>query len=246
MIDTEVIDTLVQDTPQETVDNPETVAPSSAEAPAGRPSETDKEKNLRLLREKATRVERERDEALRRLQEIEARSAQAPAQPEDDEFHIGPNELAEGQHLAKVVKKIRKLEEELKGYKQQASVDTTEARLKAQYPDFDKVVTKDNIEMLREMYPEIAQTIHTSPDLYSRAASAYTIIKKMGINQDPSVFEAERAAAQKNAYKPKPTASISPQQGDTPLSKANAFANGLTQELKDQLLKEMQAARRAI
>lgn len=241
MIDTEVMETLSQEQ-QPTVDNQETV-----ETPPAQPAvETDKEKNLRLLREKANRVERERDEALRRLQEIEARSAQAAPQPEDDDVHIGPDELAEGKHLSKVVKKIRKLEEELKGYRQQASVDTTEARLKAQYPDFDKIVNKDNVEMLREMYPEIAQTIHTSPDLYSRAASAYTIIKKLGINQDSDAYEAEKAAAQKNAYKPKPTASIAPQQGESPLSRANAFANGLTPELKDQLLKEMQAARRTI
>lgn len=240
MIDNEVMETLAQDTNQPTVDNPETVEQQAQPA-----VEPDKEKNLRLLREKATRIERERDEAIRRLQEIEARSTQAAPQPEDDDFHIGPDELAEGKHLTKVVKKIRKLEEELKGYRAQASVDTTEARLKSQYPDFDKIVTKEHIETLRDMYPEIAQTIHSSPDLYSRAASAYTIIKKMGIYQDTSALDADRASAQRNSYKPKPTASIAPQQGDSPLSKANAFANGLTQELKDQLLKEMQAARRA-
>jgi len=240
MIDNEVMNTLAQE-PQEVVDNQET----TEQVTVPQPVETDKEKNLRLLREKASRVERERDEAIRRLQEIEARSAQAAPQPEDEEFHIGPDELAEGKHLAKVVKKIRKLEEELKGYRQQASVDTTETRLKAQYPDFDKIVTKEHIETLRDMYPEIAQTIHSSPDLYSRAASAYTIIKKMGIYQDTGALEPDRALAQKNAFKPKPTASIAPQQGDSPLSKANAFANGLTPELKDQLIKEMQAARRA-
>ena len=38
--------------------------------------------------------------------------------------------------------------------------------------------------------------------------------------------------------------SINPTQGESALAKANAFANGLTPELKDQLYREMQAARR--
>jgi hypothetical protein len=55
---------------------------------------------------------------------------------------------------------------------------------------------------------------------------------------------ADRAAAQKNASKPKPLASVSPQQGDSPLSRANAFANGLTPELQKQLRQEMEEARK--
>ena len=37
---------------------------------------------------------------------------------------------------------------------------------------------------------------------------------------------------------------MSPQQGDSPLSRANAFANGLTPELRVQLIKEMEEARK--
>jgi hypothetical protein len=242
MIDTEVMDTLSQ-SQEEVVSETNQEHPQQQAAPV---EEDKREKNLKILRERSARAEKERDEAVRRLQEIESLKAQSTPQPEDDEITLGPDELAEGKHLSRVTRKIRKLEEELKSYRQQASVDTTEARLKAQYPDFDKIVTQENIELLRDAYPEIAQTIHSSSDLYSRAASAYTIIKKMGIAQDTSVFDADKIAAQKNSYKPKPTASISPQQGDTPLSKANAFANGLTPELQAQLLKEMQAARRAL
>jgi hypothetical protein len=57
---------------------------------------------------------------------------------------------------------------------------------------------------------------------------------------------ADKLRAQKNAAKPKPLASVNPQQGDSPLSKANAFANGLTDDLKKQLRKEMEDARRSI
>ena len=42
-----------------------------------------------------------------------------------------------------------------------------------------------------------------------------------------------------NIYKPHPAASLSPQPGDNPLTRANAFADGLTDQLKEQLRKEM-------
>ncbi len=200
--------------------------------------------NHRRLREKAERAERERDEANRKLQELEARAAQS-SQVDDEEIRLSPDDLAEGKHISKVTQKIKRLENELKQYRQQSSVDSAEARLKAQYVDFDKVVSRENIEALRESYPELATSIHSTPDIYARAVSAYTMIKKMGIYQDTQQYDADRELAQRNAAKPKPTASISPQQGDSPLSKANAFANGLTKELKAQLIKEMAESRRA-
>ena len=73
------------------------------------------------LREKAERAERERDDALRILREVEysRRNQQAPLIAEDDDsFTIGPDDLAEGKHLSKVQKKIQKLEQQLKNYLQ--------------------------------------------------------------------------------------------------------------------------------
>ena len=199
--------------------------------------ETNAAQNLRKLREKAERIERERDEAFRRIQELESKNQKETES--DDDIQIGPDDLAEGKHLSRVAQKIKKLEAEVRQYKQQTSTESTEARLKAQYGDFDKVVCKENIEALRNEYPEIASSIHSNPDLYMRAVSAYTLIKKMGIYGEPQSADLEKAIAQKNSAKPRPLASISPQQGDSPLSRANAFANGLTDDLKAQLWKEM-------
>jgi len=200
-------------------------------------------KNMRALREKSERAERERDAALHQLKEIEAQKAANQAPVEDDEINIGPDDLAEGKHLSQVSRKIKKLEEQIKGYQQQTTAVSIEAKLKSAYPDFDTVVSKDNIDALKESYPEIAQSLSESQDIYSKAVSAYTLIKKLGIHVE-DLYSADRAMAQKNATKPKPLASVSPQQGDSPLSRANAFANGLTEELKVQLRKEMEEARR--
>jgi hypothetical protein len=199
----------------------------------------DQARNFKQLREKADRVSRERDEALSRLREYESRINQAtPSKPqnqESDDFTMAPDELAEGKHISKVQNQLNKLRQEVR-------VATAEAKLKAQYPDFDSVVTKENVQALRDTYPEIAFTLNSSSDIYATGSSAYTLIKKLGIIPEDNYHEKQIVHA--NAAKPKPLASVSPQQGDSPLSRANAFANGLTPELKSQMIREMREARR--
>jgi hypothetical protein len=136
---------------------------------------------------------------------------------------------------------MRKLENPIKNYQSQSTISSTESRIKSQYPDFDSVVSQENISQLSAQYPEIANAIGSSSDLYSQAVSAYTIIKKLGISPESNtdMYAKDRERAKVNAAKPRPLASVSPQQGDSPLSKANAFANGLTEDLKKQLFKEM-------
>lgn len=205
-------------------------------------------KAVKQLKEKA---ERERDEALRRAAELETRLTgyQAPqVQPEEDySINLGNDELVEGKHISKMDKKvdskIKALEEKLKRYETQSSQSFVEAKLKMEYPDIEKVVTKENIEILSMQEPDIAATIQDSQDLYKKAVTAYKLIKKFGIQTDDN-YHQDRVRAQENSSKPRPLTSIAPQQGNSPLSHANAFANGLTDELRAQLLKEMMEARR--
>lgn len=206
---------------------------------------TQQETNFKTLRANKDKLELERNEALEKLAKYEQQKADikpqsAPTIQESDDYGLGLGEddLAEGKHLRKINAHIKKLEEQVKGYQQQSSEIGVETKIKQQYPDFDKIVSKDNIELLRSLHPEIAQTINSSNDLYSKAVSAYTMIKKLGIVQEDN-FQQDRDLAQKNAAKPKPLTSVSPQQGDSPLSNANAFANGLTNDLKKQLYREM-------
>lgn len=196
--------------------------------------ENDYAKNMRALREKAERLEKERDEALRSAQQSQPQSHPE----EDDDFSFDPNELAEGKHLNKVSKKIKKLESELKQYQQQSTYLAAENKIKSNYPDFDQVVNTDTLKTLKTTHPELAQAIDSSPDLYSKAVSAYTMIKKLEIKPD-SYFDADKERAKANSSKPRPAVSLAPQGGESPLSRANAFANGLTDELKEQLRKEM-------
>jgi len=218
---------------------------STAELPVGADSgqpgpanvESDRDKNFKALREAKERIEKERDLALLKLQEHDKKTQHAIVE-ENYDINLGEDDLAEGKHLKKVSAHIKKLESQLKSYQQQSSEIGVEAKLKSQYPDFDNVVCKDNIELLRNAYPEIAQTLNSSTDLYNKAVSAYTMIKKLGIQKEDN-FQQQRELAQKNSAKPKPLTSVSPQQGDSPLSHANAFASGLTEDLKKQLYREM-------
>lgn len=209
--------------------------------------ETAQAKNFRQLKEQKERAERERDELMQKFHEMEMarKKPTINEEPVDQDYNINPDDLVEGKHLSRYDKKIKKLQEELETYKQQNSVTATEARLKARYPDLEKVISKENLESLRADYPELAETINSNHDLYNKAVSAYTLIKKLGIAQE-DVYEQDRQRAQKNAAKPRPLASVNAQQGDSPLSKANAFANGLTDDLRAQLRREMSDARKGL
>lgn len=209
------------------------------EAVQQQPAETQGEKHFRNLREKVHRAERERDELLRMLQEERNKK---PAVPEEDlSFNIGDDEIAEGKHLSKVQKKINKLEQQVNYYQQQTAQIATEAKLRVEYPDIESVISPENLRELADKYPAVAKTLDSNNDLYNKAIAAYTMIKNLNIGQ-PDPYAEDKARAQRNAAKPRTATSISPQQGDTPLSHANAFASGLTPELKQQLWKEMEAA----
>jgi chromosome segregation ATPase len=228
---------------QEEVDTPQNEPDSNmAQAlPKNAPATPTLENNMRALREKTERIERERDELNRRLQEVEARNNPKSSEEEDLSLNLGESDLAEGRHLTKLQKQMRKQQEELAKAQQQMQGLLVETRLKAESPDIDKVVTAENLKTLSELYPEVSQMLNSSTDYYSKAKSAYTMIKKFGIHVEDN-FSAERELAQRNANKPRPLASVSPQQAESPLSRANAFANGLTPELKKQLIKEMDDA----
>lgn len=241
MVD-EINESVPEVAPQEINDQvQETLQQDTQVSSSTQTQKTDTERNFKQLREKAERLERERDEALRRL---DATNAQKLSN-EDESVDIRPDELVEGKHLSSYQKKLKKMEERLAIYEEQAQELAIQAQLKAKFPDFDAIVSKENIEKFREQEPEWAEAIAANPNTWSKAVAAYKAIKQSGIIID-NAFAHERALAQKNTNKPRPLSSISPQQGDTPLSRANAFANGLTDDLKKQLWKEIEESRKLL
>ena len=243
MFDDEVVDQVVdnssttetQPEQEATVDNVETV-----QAQPGK-KKVSPEESFKAMRDRTAKAERERDEMIRRMSDMEAQKSAAPE--EDLEFNLGADELAEGKHLTKVDKKIKKMQQEINQYKQIAEQNAIEVQLKRKYSDFDDIVSEANIAALREEEPEVFETITSSGDLYKKGITAYKMIKKLGIDARDE-YKEERQVAEKNLAKPRPLVSGASQRGDTPLSNANAFANGLTKEMKHQLWQEMQDLRR--
>lgn len=225
--------TQTQDVPQELFQPQEQ---EEVQEPIEQPQEVRKPKqtksyNFAAMRQQMEQLQRERDEALRKLED------------KDGYIELAPDEIAEGKHLTKVQRQIKQLQEDINKYKQQTIQATTEARIKAQFNDFDSVVTTETIEQLQNNYPELATTLQTAPDLYTQAVSAYTLIKKLGIVPE-SAYESERQRVYTNTSKPRPSNAVSPQHGESPLSKANAFAGGLTEDLQKELWKEMKMYRK--
>lgn len=210
------------------------------------PSSADesKERNWRELRKKAEQAEKERDEALRYVQEMQQRQQQKPVEAEQT-YQLRDDDLVEGKHLSAYEKKIKQLEEKLNQFNQKSEESMVEARIKNAYGDFYTVVNPDSVAQLSEQYPELAATLQSNNDLYTKAVSTYTLIKRLGIHQDET-FNAEKDRAQANTQKPRSSLSVSPQQGESPLHRANAFAQGLTDELKEQLRKEMNQSRKML
>lgn len=222
--------------------------PQSNVSVASAQLDAEKSENFRAIRQAAQKAARERDEALDRLAQYErqGQSSRAPIQQDQEpdlDINLKDDELAEGKHIHKLKATIRKLEARQKEIEEHSYTNSAESRLRNKYNDFDKVMTLDNIKTFSAAYPELAESINSSQDLYSKAVSAYTLIKRFGI-YDEQPFEAEKVRAVANTAKPRPLSSVGAQQGDSPLSRANAFANGLTDELKKQLREEMAAASR--
>lgn len=213
------------------------------------PAQKQDHPNFKAIREAKERAEYERDLLLKQMYELQAQMNQKqPVQQQEEpeiDFDIDEDALVEGKHVKKMQKQFKKLEQTLKQQQEINAATVMETKIRADFPDIDVVISHENIQKLNAEYPEIARSLKSHNNMYDQAAAAYKIMKGLGIYKD-KVFANDRAKAISNVQKPRPLSSVSPQQGDSPLSRANAFANGLTEDVKEQLIKEMYAARKSI
>ena len=200
--------------------------------------------NMRAIREAKEKAERERDELMRmiQMQQLQQQAQQQPqvVQPEPEpefempDLDLDDDGLAENRHIKAMHKQMLAMQKQIKAQQQEAiriqqktQETMIETRIKSTYPDFDRVVSQENIATFSKMYPEIAQTLHATSDLYNKAVSAYTLIKQFGIAKDKSHSQ-DAVRALNNVNKPRPLNSISPTRGQdkaSPLTRANGFAN---------------------
>jgi hypothetical protein len=203
------------------------------------------EVNYRELRDSKKKIEKERDamaSMLKKYQEQDRGDFNKEENKEED--RLRDDDLVEGKHLTKLGRKFKNLESKFMQQQEGAKNLAIESQLRAKYTDFDKVVSGQNFKDLKEKNPVMARAISSSTDLFAAGALAYEEIVRSGIGITDK-HEKDKGIAQENYNKPRPLASVSPQQGESPLSHANAFANGLTPELRKKLRQEMEDARKS-
>ena len=212
------------------------------EAPKKAP-ETQKEYNLRILRERAERAEK-------RLAELESSYQSQPRSPSQPSYQQAPEEQVdepsiddesyiEGKQLKKVLKSVkrelqdtRRLMEE---QNRQAYTAATEARLRMTFPDFDQVVNADNLKNLQMIHPEDYSSMMANGDLYAKAKTAYNMIKNYKIVDE---YAEETSRLEANKQKPRSAASLNAQvsRDETPLARVGDYDRRiLTEEDRERI-----------
>ncbi len=155
----------------------------------------DAEYNWAEMREQKRRLEQ-------RVQELEEGFGKfnKTTQPQEEEENYGfkDEDLVEGKHLKEINKKLKRLENEL----HQKDALLVENRIHIQYPDFKQVVSKENIEFLKENEPDLADSLIDIKDPYKQAVAAYKMLKKFAPPAEEKA-SIEKKQALENAQKPR-------------------------------------------
>ena len=182
------------------------------------------EKNWRQMREQMEELKRNNQRMETELQ----RSRQPVAQ--EEELSVADDDLSTVGVTKKLIhKEAKKIASEMI---QRKEMEDSEKWARVKYADYDSVVTNDNLQRLVQTSPELARMLMANPD----PVGAYKLLKSLNIDTS------ESAQLKENQQKPRTVGSVGQASA---LSQANAFAKGLTPELKSQLWKEMQESMKA-
>ena len=210
--------------------------------------ESNKEYNMRMMRERLEAAERRSLELERMIQQN--MNQNQPSQKielidEYDGSDLEDDSFAEGKHLKKTVKSVNAKINELKKLHQQTQVQQIELQLRSAFSDFDKVVSAENLEKLKQNKPFLYKSIISNPDLYEKGQAAYDIIKNSTFYADKNKYEDVDKRIEQNKNKPRSIANVSPQTSDTPLAKIGDYDRRiLTEERKAEIRRQVEEAKR--
>ena len=183
---------------------------------------------------------RQKDLEIAELRDQFSGIAKKQAPPEEDEFA----KLAEDDILT--VAQARKLATKLarqaaESVMKERDASTVDERLGQKFPDFKSTVTRENIEILKETKPRLAESLlKFADDPYQQSELAYEYIKAYVPQRDPAMNK-DVKKAEANSKKPLSVQAVGKQSA---IGQAHQFENGITPELKAQLWKEMQEIRK--
>lgn len=217
-----------------------------------KPQDSQKEANMRILRERAENAERRALELERMVQmnmsQQQSNKMQITDNHDDDDYlDVNDDNYIEGKQLKKYVKSLKQelknTRKQFEEYNQQNAMNNAEMRLKSQFNDFESVVSRENLEKLQSQKPALYRTIMASPDIYDKGYAAYELIKSSGIASDQ--YQEIDRKVEENRSRPRSASNSSPQVGDTPLARVGDYDRRiLTEERKDMLRRQVEEAKR--
>lgn len=205
---------------EEIEETEETEEPEAPEPPE--PVMTERQFNIREMRKAKESAERETAKVRQKLAKLEAQI------PKEEEYNIAEDDFVEGKHFTKMQNRMNRLEAENQRMSDHSA-------LNAQFPDYNSVVTEEAIERLAREDPDMAETLSAAGQgkgWRRAAASTYRQIKKMNVANS---YTREKSVASRNAAKPRSLSTVSPQQGTSPISRANEFAEVFDEAAKERL-----------
>lgn len=225
------------------------VAEETQQAVAQAPeTETVQEERPESAQDKKRRNDAEYNwaEARRKMQDLDLKNREMQDQiakltrvepPVDDEIDkMASDDIVTKAQAEKLAHKMAtKIANDIIKQREAATVDE---RLQAKFSDFNEIVTKENIELLKQNEPELAFSLSHNPDPFAQGIAAYKLLKKLEIGSPP-VNTADKERATKNAQKPLSANAVT---RSSALGNAHLFENGLTTDLKKQLWDEMKQA----
>lgn len=206
--------------------------------------ETQKEFNIRILRQKAEEAE-ERAARLENMlkqqqqyqqyqqpNQYQQQQYQQQVQPQEERINIEDDALIEGKQLKKYIQQLEnKFTKNLQQVNRHAIESAAEARLKSQFSDFENVVSVENIKNFAAIYPEEYRSMQSNPDIYAQGKTAYTMIKNLGIldvntpQPQRNYQDTDRRIAN-NLSRPRTASQVGSQPDSSTLGSLGSYSNG--------------------
>jgi len=225
-VETEVLEEVVQ--PEESTDSQVQAQETQQERQARNDAEYNWAEMRKQMRQKDLEIAELRD------QFSSINKKQAP-QEEDEFAKLAEDDILTVAQAKKLATKLARQTAETVLRERDAS--TVDERMQSKFSDYSSTVTRENIELLNELKPEVAESLTLlKDDPYRQAKLAYEYIKAF-VPQRDEAMNKDKKKAEVNSKKPLSVQAVGKQSA---IGQAHQFENGLTSELKAQLWKEMQ------
>lgn len=190
---------------------PEVVAEATNEDPNWKAFREARKKD-RIEKEAAERKAQEKEAEVSALKAaLEASLDRRPAQGQSQVSGYYPynndSEETEDERIEKKVQAALAVREQAaERQRQEREHQEYPQRLNQQYPDFNAIVTAENLDYLEYHYPEVARPLKRLTDNYDKWADVYQTLKKFVPNA--AVVKQQVAKAESNLLRPKSMSAV--------------------------------------